>query len=205
MMLLSAFIAFILHFSFPSKNPDVAPPGTIRFQENKFIDAEVVTNWGWKEFLYCAKRDSSLEFYQAMLPDTSKIVNGRNYFNAPEFADKPVVGITHTQALIMCQWRSNMVSHGIIHPEKLCVSAQRDYAKYDKTLRVIYRLPQPEELKMVSEKPKKVKTAANLEEITAVNNLVVENAFTSKVKEKKINTPASLNRTFRCVAYFEKQ
>ena len=53
--------------------------------------------------------------------------------------------------------------------------------------------------------PRKVKKARNFEEMTAAENVVVTNAFTQKAATKTVTEPIALNRTFRCVAYFEKR
>ena len=203
-MLLSILSVWYLFFPLQHKQ-EVVPPGTVRFQENIYIDTEVLTNISWMEFLYYIKKDSTAAFYKTMLPDTSKFINCKNKYSDPKFANVPLIGISEFQALTYCKWRSNRVSKNIIHPENLCLPAQCDYAKFDKSYKVVYRLPTPEELKTVSGMPRKVKKARNFEEMTAAENVVVTNAFTQKAATKTVTEPIALNRTFRCVAYFEKR
>ncbi|MFC5269240.1 SUMF1/EgtB/PvdO family nonheme iron enzyme [Adhaeribacter terreus] len=203
-MLLSILTLWLSFFPFLRKQ-EIVPPGTVRFQENRYIDTEVISNFEWMVYLYKIKNDSTAAFYKSMLPDTSQIINGKNKYSNPKFADIPLTGISEFQALTYCKWRSNFVSNNIIDSKNICLSGQREYAKFDKVYKVVYRLPTPEELKTVSGMPKKVKPARNFEEMTSDGNVVVTDAFTRKAVTKNVSEAAALNRTFRCVAYFEKR
>ena len=194
---------FIITFLFslgsvfaPQKSSkQIPPPGTRFFQENRYLDEEVVKNIHWKEFLYFIKKDSAESYYQSMLPDTSKILNGKNYFNSYEFRLKPLTGISYFQAQEYCKWRSAVVTRNITNPElAVCKSksCQRENARYDRNYRIIYRLPESDELKTVAGKPKKVKSS-ELEEMTSKGDLVVINTFTKAATEKPVDPKTAQN------------
>ena len=204
----------LLHFSFfwtllnlfnQASAPAMAPPGTVAYRQHLFIDSEVVPIGEWWGFLYTIKRDSSAAFYQSMIPDTSKMVNGKNYFNHPAFSRKPLTGITYRQAQAFCKWRSNVVSENIAHPEKVCKSGQKYYSKQNKAYKITFRLPEPEELKTVAGKPKKVKTSPSFLELTNNEAILISKPFQQDAASIPANGKAAIGQTFRCIAYYEKR
>ncbi len=111
----------------------------------------------WLEFLHSIKRDSSLTYYQSMVPD-STVWSGHNPFKAmlnaylkqdeknktfyspsggkyfisdDYFLYYPVVGITYFQATNFCHWRSEAI--------------RKKADNYNKTFQVTFRLPTEEE------------------------------------------------------------
>lgn len=135
------------------QTPLPTPPGTVRLQDNLFIDKHEVANIHWKEFLYYIQRDSGNTYYRKMLPDTlvwaqrnlpqaqiSSIDLTKNYFSAADYHSFPVVGISYAQAQVYARWRSYVVSELLNQPEEL-----ERLGLQGKRVVVEYRLPTEEE------------------------------------------------------------
>lgn len=83
-----------------------------------YMDETEVANIHWLEYLHYVRLDSSREFYESALPDTT--VWARNlayndpyvdhYLRYPGFRFFPVVGVTWKQAQDYCLWRSIVVN-----------------------------------------------------------------------------------------------
>jgi formylglycine-generating enzyme required for sulfatase activity len=91
----------------------LVPFGTVWLRDSMFIDITETRNLDYLEFLYWMKRNEPGQ-YAAMLPDTN--VWGRRpeleyYLRHPAYADYPVVGISYTQALRYCTWRSKVTNN----------------------------------------------------------------------------------------------
>lgn len=121
------------------------PPGTVRLNDNLFIDATEVANIHWREFLAWHEliaKDSVA--YQKNLPDTmvwQKIfsITGpyqEYYFRHPAYNYYPLVGITFEQAISFCKWRSDRVNELFERAPKLNPFPNKKYR---------YRLPTEEE------------------------------------------------------------
>ncbi len=98
--------------------PKFTPPGTIWLKDNIFIDDMEVTNVGYVEFLYWLQKNDKSKYY-LMVPDTNcwtrsdigradKLIT--HYLNSYAYRNYPVVGITYSQAVEFCKWRTDMVN-----------------------------------------------------------------------------------------------
>ena len=83
-----------------------------------YMDETEVSNIHWLEYLYYVKLDSSREFYQSALPDTTVWTSDLafndpyrdHYLRYPGFRYYPVVGVSWIQANDFCKWRTAMVN-----------------------------------------------------------------------------------------------
>lgn len=83
-----------------------------------YMDETEVSNIHWLEYLYYVKLDSSREFYQSALPDTTVWTSDlafndpyrEHYLRYPGFRYYPVVGVSWIQANDFCKWRTAMVN-----------------------------------------------------------------------------------------------
>lgn len=74
------------------------------------------TNFEYLEFVSSIKKSGNTELLKQVLPDTTVWTQKNNhnepyvkyYFRHPAYRDYPVVGITHTQALLYCQWLTDI-------------------------------------------------------------------------------------------------
>jgi len=83
-----------------------------------FMDETEVANIHWLEYLYYVQKDSSEEFFQSALPDSTVWASELafndsyvdHYLRYPGFRYFPVVGVSWTQAVDFCTWRTNVVN-----------------------------------------------------------------------------------------------
>jgi gliding motility-associated lipoprotein GldJ len=83
-----------------------------------FMDETEVANIHWLEYLYYVQKDSSEEFFQSSLPDSTVWASELafndsyvdHYLRYPGFRYFPVVGVSWTQAVDFCTWRTNVVN-----------------------------------------------------------------------------------------------
>ncbi len=83
-----------------------------------YIDETEMANIHWLEYLYFLELDSSLDHYEAALPDTNVWVSELayndpyvdHYLRYPGFRFFPVVGVTWEQCQDFCIWRTAMVN-----------------------------------------------------------------------------------------------
>jgi gliding motility-associated lipoprotein GldJ len=83
-----------------------------------YMDETEVANIHWLEYLHYIKMDSSREFYQSALPDTTVWARHLayndpyvdHYLRYPGFRYFPVVGVTWKQAIDYCGWRTMVVN-----------------------------------------------------------------------------------------------
>ncbi|MFB0908318.1 MAG: SUMF1/EgtB/PvdO family nonheme iron enzyme, partial [Spirosomataceae bacterium] len=84
-----------------------------------FMDETEIANINWLEYLYAVQQDSSQEFAQSALPDTTVWANPMSfndqyvdqYLRYPGFRLYPVVGVSWIQASDYCKWRSGTVNN----------------------------------------------------------------------------------------------
>ena len=110
----------ILILGFNKRNFYKVPPiGTVKIDDNLFMDNSEITNMYWREYRYWMGRiygDSSAE-HLSSFPNETVWNNeysclGRYadyYLGHPAYNDQPVVGITQQQAKDYCKWRSDRV------------------------------------------------------------------------------------------------
>jgi len=83
-----------------------------------YMDESEITNLNWLEYLQAIQKDSSQEFYETALPDTTVWLNKLSfndtftdqYLRYPGFRMYPVVGVSWIQASDYCKWRSRAVN-----------------------------------------------------------------------------------------------
>jgi gliding motility-associated lipoprotein GldJ len=83
-----------------------------------YMDESEITNLNWLEYLQAIQKDSSQEFYETALPDTTVWLNKLSfndtftdqYLRYPGFRMYPVVGVSWVQASDYCKWRSRAVN-----------------------------------------------------------------------------------------------
>ncbi|MTI30911.1 gliding motility lipoprotein GldJ [Xanthovirga aplysinae] len=83
-----------------------------------YMDETETTNTAYLEYLFYVKRDSSREFYEYALPDTTVWANDLafndsyvdNYLRYPGFRFYPVVGVSWVQANDYSKWRTKIVN-----------------------------------------------------------------------------------------------
>lgn len=83
-----------------------------------YMDETEVANIHWLEYLYYVKLDSSAEFYESALPDTTVWAKDLayndpyvdHYLRYPGFRFFPVVGVSWKQAVDYCAWRTAVVN-----------------------------------------------------------------------------------------------
>lgn len=97
-----------------------APPGTIKFSSNLFIDKRPVTYSDYNEFIYFTKINKPDLVISLIPKDTLITYNNELLWNNPKFNAFPVVGLSIDQILLYCEWRSDMVNKLIAKPELRC-------------------------------------------------------------------------------------
>ncbi|MGF1636196.1 MAG: gliding motility lipoprotein GldJ [Cyclobacteriaceae bacterium] len=83
-----------------------------------YMDETEVANVHWLEYLYYVQLDSSNEFYESALPDTTVWARDlayndpyvEHYLRYPGFRYFPVVGVSWKQAVDYCAWRTAVVN-----------------------------------------------------------------------------------------------
>ena len=83
-----------------------------------YMDETEVANIHWLEYLYYVQLDSSREFYESALPDTTVWARElafndpyvEHYLRYPGFRYHPVVGVTWVQANDYAKWRTAVVN-----------------------------------------------------------------------------------------------
>lgn len=86
-----------------------------------WMDQTEIGNIHWLEYLFYVQKDSSEEFYQSALPDTTVWASELafndsyvdHYLRYPGFRYFPVVGVSWLQAYDYCLWRTNAVNFGL--------------------------------------------------------------------------------------------
>ncbi len=122
-------LAFIV-LSFKDKQPLMlkeysTPPGTIKIDNNFFIDQTEVSNFSYLEFLIWTKKHIGDTAYKAILPDTNVWTTSNNttfqtkYLRSKDYRDFPVVGISQKQAEAFCKWRSDRVMEFFLIKKRL--------------------------------------------------------------------------------------
>jgi gliding motility-associated lipoprotein GldJ len=86
-----------------------------------YMDETEIANIDYLEYIYSISQDSTREFVQAALPDTTVWANEMSfndqyvdqYLRYPGFRNFPVVGVSWIQANDYCKWRSAIVNAGL--------------------------------------------------------------------------------------------
>jgi len=86
-----------------------------------YMDETEIANVHWLEYLYAIQKDSTQEFYESALPDTTVWKNElsfndpyvEQYLRFPGFRMYPVVGVSWKQANDYCKWRTAVVNKNL--------------------------------------------------------------------------------------------
>lgn len=149
--LTTLFIAVFTSFTFLSftflKPKKFTPPGTVQITENFFADETEISNKSWQEYENAIriKFGKFSTQHLASLPDTLvwRKKNSYNepyvqyYYRHPAYKDYPVVGVSYTQAVAYCKWRTERVK------ESWSI-------KHKSELKIEYRLPSKSEWEQIS-------------------------------------------------------
>ncbi len=84
-----------------------------------YMDETEISNLHWMEYLHAIQKDSSQEFYESALPDTTVWMSKlsfndqftEQYLRYPGFRMYPVVGVSWVQASDYCKWRTGAVNN----------------------------------------------------------------------------------------------
>lgn len=172
----------------------IPPPGTIRIAENRFLDKKLITCEDYNECLAGLKRNNELEKYSSMIPaDTTILYKGQPLWKNEACREYPMTGLSRSQAEAYCVWRSEAVNFLKFQPaERRCNNeywAQFDRMDPNKQYKIVYQLPEQEDLKNYRENKEKYW----LQEYTR------DGSYPRKVSEKISNPEA---KVFRCVALY---
>jgi formylglycine-generating enzyme required for sulfatase activity len=97
------------------------PPNGVHLYDNVFIDETEIANLHYLEYLYYVSKDSTKEFYNSQLLDSTAwqvFMQPKdsidwflmNYNDYPGFRYFPVIGVSYEQAINYCKWRSDAVN-----------------------------------------------------------------------------------------------
>jgi len=92
-----------------------------------YIDETEMANIHYLEYLNAVQKDSTQEFYESALPDTSVWLNQlafndpyeKQYLRHPGFRLYPIVGVSWKQANDFCLWRTTAVNNQINNIQKV--------------------------------------------------------------------------------------
>lgn len=93
------------------------PERTVSVQ-SFYMDETEIANIHYLEYLHAVQRDSTQDFYESALPDTTVWRNElsfndpyvEQYLRYPGFRMYPVVGVSWKQSMDFCQWRTTVVN-----------------------------------------------------------------------------------------------
>lgn len=152
-----ALLSILVLFSFGKKEPDYTKilPGVVKITDRLYYDQTEVTNINWLEYLHwnasVNERGRKSKEYQSALPDTTDWPVccdtmppplTRLYLRHPSYRSYPVVGITQTQAMKYCDWRTKRVEEVMIEKKK----------RHKAPEKFLYRLPTLTEWEMIDRK-----------------------------------------------------
>ncbi len=113
-----------------------APSNMVRLYDSLFVDISEVANLHYLEYLSDIRRDSGEAYFLTQLPDSQFIAHPTgSLLEHPAYRFRPVIGLSYTQVLNFCRWRSAKATQ---------IYNQR-YAKGKQTYTLTYRLPTAQE------------------------------------------------------------
>jgi len=175
MQILFSFFILIFYLSLHAQAEFYQPLGTIALNDSVYIDKLLITNDGWKEFLFYNKKNDV-----DLMPDTSYFVGNKNYFKNPKFKNSPVIGVSESAKIEYCKWRSDFVTNNLKNYSDSSTCKSPFYVNnFKKNIEVIYSLASQNDIDLAKKK-----------------NLLLENKI-----NKKIKTALDVeSKSFRCVA-----
>lgn len=105
-------IALILNVQMPSEEIQ-APPGTKKVNDSLYLDINLLSVEGYKEFLYFIKIDTGLLGidYRKCIPDSTIKYLGEPYLMCKRYKeDYPILNLDEYQIDSYCRWRSYVVN-----------------------------------------------------------------------------------------------
>ncbi|MEQ9423877.1 MAG: gliding motility lipoprotein GldJ [Cyclobacteriaceae bacterium] len=117
-----------------------------------YMDETEVANIHWLEYLHYVKQDSSRQFFESALPDTTVWARDLafndpyvdHYLRYPGFRFFPVVGVNWRQAQDYCKWRTIVVNQKLAEDAGLDLPAESGSQRIPLETGVVlpdYRLP----------------------------------------------------------------
>lgn len=107
-------LLFTLASSFSPYRKNPAGTSNIPGLTNTFLDKTEITNISWKEYVWDVKETygEESEEYQQSLPDAAvwEMSYQGDFATNQDYYEYPVVGVSYTQAVAYCKWRSERVS-----------------------------------------------------------------------------------------------
>ena len=109
----------------------ISPPNGIEIAPNLFADKTEISNGNWKTYMVDIETiyGKTSEEYLSSIPDTMVWLRQtliphlyHTYFSDSKYLDFPVVGITKSQALDFCKWRTDRVAQMFLAGENTCMS-----------------------------------------------------------------------------------
>jgi len=125
------YLLLLIWFSLPNRytSKEKFPPGTIKLENNLFVDKTEISSLEYREYLYWLKRifGEDGKILKNAFPNTSVYDSLAKSFNVtsvefifqPQFANYPIVGVSFEQATNFCQWRSDRVFEMILVTNKI--------------------------------------------------------------------------------------
>ena len=194
------FIAFSV-IAFAQKKNQL-PPGTVKVEENLFLDKTEISNTAWNEYrnwLRIKHGENSKEYLASAL-DTNvwrdKLFYNepyvKYYHTHPAYKEYPAVGMSYEQTVAYCKWRSDRVNElYYIKANKLKFHPDSNYV-FPELVR--YRLPSKQEW----EKYAAVGFDDKIISKASKNNYVLYNYF----KQDTLSTANSADVTAPVTSYF---
>ncbi len=133
-MITSALLGFTS--TEPTSSDGKTPPGTVSVSANFFADKNEICNIDYNEYLFWLAHvlgKESEEYANAQLDKSvwEGFPNKENYFEHPDYAQHPVVGITLEQAEKYTVWRTDRVAEKLLMGQKLiAISPDQNRSNY---------------------------------------------------------------------------
>lgn len=200
------------------------PPGTIQIDTNLFVDKEVITNFGWAEFVYYEKNikhdvkplmpDSNMTTYYKRFISSLDTIHKRSkseWNTIYKYDEMPLTGITFEQVVEYCKWRSYLVNLSKNLKNKKCRGCLQVYRQCEKVdpkhiYNVEYRIPSAEDWEIITKAMNSNKKLASKIILAGISEFLKDGITTYNPKYKTTsNNPEKKNNLgLRCVASFVK-
>ncbi len=153
-------LAYCISCSSSSKlNKAYTPPGTVQINDTLFADVTEIANIDWREYLYFIRTYYKNEDqFNIALPDTmvwnTKIYPNllpfsKYYHRYPAYNFYPVVGISYTQAIDYCKYRTHAVNL-LLYKKGKHISSITEHIYDSIPIKYYYRLPTEKEWELIA-------------------------------------------------------